>query len=156
MARDYISIGSSPADEPCAQVGEPDYHIKANKECKKFIELIRKELGKEPDGARLSVKGFPHDFGTYYEVVCWYDDALPDSVEYAFKCEAEAPTNWPPLVVGEAVEQEDGTILVRGGAILCPNCNSRHWSLTYKSPIDPAEDKFNCIHCGTDFKRYER
>ena len=34
--RDYFCIGSTPWDEPCAQVGEEDYRAKAPKECRRF------------------------------------------------------------------------------------------------------------------------
>ena len=92
---DYINIGPAPAEEDCAQVGDDDdYYVKAKIECRKFIELIRKELGPEPEGAKLVVKSFPHDFGNYCEVVCRYDVENEKAVEYAFKCEADAPTTW--------------------------------------------------------------
>ncbi len=74
-------------------------------ECRAYIQAIRKVLGEEPVGARLAVKSFPHDFGMYHEVVCFYDDNFPESVDYALLCEAEAPTTWaeagmqPPVPV---------------------------------------------------------
>lgn len=95
MAKDYISIGSSPCDEQCVQV-EPSgaYVGPMREECKRFLELVRKVMGEEPAGARLSIKGFPHDFGTYYEVVCYFDDDNEEARNYAFRCESEAPTRW--------------------------------------------------------------
>ncbi len=92
--REYLEIGSSPANEDCAQVGSPDYAERSRMECKRFIELIRAKLGVEPEGAVLSVKSFPHDLGSYREVICYYDDQYPASVDYAFKVESEAPTQW--------------------------------------------------------------
>lgn len=92
--RDYLSIGSTPCDEPCAQVGAEDYYARSMKECKAFIDLIRRKLGPEPNNARLAVKAFPHDFGTYHEVVCYYDDEDEKATEYAFKCEDDAPSKW--------------------------------------------------------------
>lgn len=93
--RDYIEIGPTPCDEQCQQVGMPSYDSeKANAECWAFLNQIRRIMGDEPDGARLSVKAFSHDFGTYREVVCYYDDAFAEAVEYAYKCEANSPSNW--------------------------------------------------------------
>lgn len=92
--RDYINIGATPADEPCAQVGEPNYQERAREECKRFIALLRKRFGNEPSGAQLKIKSFPHDFGSYLEVVCFYDPQLPESVDYAFRCEGETPLTW--------------------------------------------------------------
>ena len=93
--REYIELGSSPCDEECAQVGQADYETAARiRECLRFIDAIRAKLGPEPPGARLVVKGFSHDYGTYYEVVCWYDPKIDESVEYAFRCESESPKTW--------------------------------------------------------------
>lgn len=92
--REYLNIGSTPAEEDCAQIGSDDYAPRAKAECKRFIEVIRKKLGNEPAGATLKMKGFPHDFGTYYEVVCEYDENNEKAMNYAFKCESDAPTTW--------------------------------------------------------------
>ena len=94
MARDYMEIGSSPCDEPCAQVGEENYMERSREECKRFIELIRKKLGEEPPGAHLAVKSNPHDFGSYLDVVCHFEDSDEDATNYALLCESEAPRTW--------------------------------------------------------------
>ena len=95
MAKDYISIGGSPCDEQCVQVEPTGAYVGPMRDdCKRFMELIRKVLGQEPDGAYLSVKGFPHEFGTYYEVVCYFDDENEEARKYAFRCESESPTQW--------------------------------------------------------------
>ena len=92
--RDYLSIGSSPADEDCVQVGTENYAARARQECSRYIELLRLKFGPEPKGAELVVKGFPHDFGTYYEVVVWYDDNDRAGLEYALLLEGNAPATW--------------------------------------------------------------
>lgn len=94
MARDYIDIGPTPAEEECAQVGQPDYMHRARSECNRFIELLRRTLGPEPQGARLAVKSNPHDFGTYLEVVCYFDTDNEEAEKYAYRCEREAPARW--------------------------------------------------------------
>jgi len=92
--RDYIPYGPVPSGEDCEQVGRPDYDpVKARAECVRFISQIRKQFGPEPEGARLAVKSFPHDFGSYYEVVCYYDDSIEEAVTYAFNGE-ESWTTW--------------------------------------------------------------
>ncbi len=96
MPRDYMDIGPVPADEPCEQVGTPNYDPeKARQESTRFLNLIRKTLGDEPPGARLAVKSNPHDFGSYYSVVCHYEEDEVEAVRYALRCESEAPTEWP-------------------------------------------------------------
>ena len=91
---EYIALGPVPCTESCTQVGDENYRDHAIRECRAYIEAIRKKLGPEPEGAALRVKSFPHDFGTYYEAVCAYDSAIPEAVGYAFRCEAEAPQSW--------------------------------------------------------------
>ncbi len=92
--RDYIDIGPSPANEKCAQVGQADYARQARRECNRFIELLRKTIGEEPGSAYLATKSNPHAFGTYYEVVCYYDDTDEEATRYAVRCQDDAPTEW--------------------------------------------------------------
>ena len=92
--RDYFCIGPTPREEDCAQVGQPDYRRKAIAECTQFIQLIRDTLGPEPEGAELRVKAFEHDFGTYHEVVCWFDTDNEAAIEYAHRCDDDAPATW--------------------------------------------------------------
>jgi hypothetical protein len=94
--RDHITLGPTPAEEPCQQLGSPDYTPQlARAECTRFIRAIRHTLGEEPPGATLAVKGFPHDFGTYYEVVCYYEDGNDEATDYAYRAESESPARWP-------------------------------------------------------------
>lgn len=94
MNKDYVSLGPTPSEEPCAAVGQPRYREQALEECNRFIMFLRTVFGPEPDGAQLAVKWFPHDFGSYCEVVCYYDPAIQASVDYAFRCENETPSTW--------------------------------------------------------------
>lgn len=91
---DYLTLGSTPPEEDCAQVGQPDYNERSQRECKRFIALLRRTFGPEPEGARLAIKLFPHDFGSYREVVCYYENNNPKAIEYAFRCESETPATW--------------------------------------------------------------
>lgn len=91
---DYITIGSSPTEEDCAQVGSPDYQERSRNECKAFIAQLARVFGLPPEGARLTAKSFPHDFGSYREVVCYYDEEKPESAVYAFKLESNTPEKW--------------------------------------------------------------
>lgn len=62
--RDDFSIGPTPCDESCAYVGDLDYSRKAHAAYIRFIQLLRKKFGPEPEGAWLSGKWGPHDFGS--------------------------------------------------------------------------------------------
>lgn len=92
--RDYLSIGCSPADEECAQVGTENYWVRSGRECHAFLHQLTRIFGLAPAGAYLSVKTFPHDFGEYREVVCYFDTDVEESQEYAFRLESEAPAKW--------------------------------------------------------------
>jgi hypothetical protein len=94
---EYFTIGATPCNEECAQLGAPDYSERVRVEGRAFIDLIRRVLGPEPRGARLHVKGFPHDFGTYHEVVCTYDPAVDGAETYALRCENDAPAEWDDI-----------------------------------------------------------
>ncbi|MBI4201191.1 MAG: hypothetical protein HY531_02750 [Chloroflexi bacterium] len=90
-----MGIGSAPCDEECVSVNpKVDYLPAMRQECLRFMELIRKKLGPEPERARLTVKSNPHDFGAYLEVVCYYDDQDEEARGYAYRCESEAPMTW--------------------------------------------------------------
>ena len=95
--------GTTPSGESCAQVGsrEYDYLDRARREARAYIGLLRRLFGEEPDGARLSVKSHPHDFGTYLTVVCFFDPTSASAADYASRCEAEAPSEW-----GESARHE--------------------------------------------------
>jgi hypothetical protein len=91
---DIIWIGAAPLNEDCAQVGSPDYARKAKIECKAFIEAIRKVCGKEPEGARLTTKPQPYDFGSHYEVAVIFDGNNKEAADYADKVDRPAPATW--------------------------------------------------------------
>ena len=88
--QDCLDLGSSPSHEDCAQVGRDDYYELARRECRAYIGQLRRLLGDEPEGARLSVKSNPHDFGTYLSVVVFFDGDNPAALDYAYRCETGA------------------------------------------------------------------
>lgn len=72
---DYISIGSN----GFAQVGDPDYIEKSRVEMEILIETLKRSLPipeKFENILFYRVKSFPHDFGTYKEVVIKFNDDL--------------------------------------------------------------------------------
>lgn len=92
---DDIIIGSAPSEEDCVQVNpQGDYHEAMRAECRRFLGLILKKMGPEPPGAKLVIKENPHEFGSYDEVVCVFDNQDEEAIQYALRCEDEAPTTW--------------------------------------------------------------
>ncbi len=80
-----------------AQLGSPGYFDLARRECRLYIELLRRSLGAEPEGAHLAVKSNPHDFGTYLSVVCYFDRENAAAADYAYRCESEGPEEWDTI-----------------------------------------------------------
>lgn len=94
---DYVDLGgTTPPDESCAQVGsrEYDYYDRARREARAYIGLLRRTIGDEPDGARLTIKSHPHDFGTYLTLGIAVDPDNRIACEYASRCECEGPRQW--------------------------------------------------------------
>ncbi len=100
----FLEIGGTPCDEECAQTGVTRDAQEYNRlECRAYIEALRIKYGKEPEGAELRLKGSSHEFGTYYEVACHYDQNNEAARSYAFKVENGLATweeagFWKPVV----------------------------------------------------------
>lgn len=92
--RDYVTLGSAPCGEDCVQLGDENYHEKIYPECRRFIKQLRKQFGNEPFGAELKIKSFRHDFGTYHEVVCYFEDSDEVAMDYAYMLENNIPEYW--------------------------------------------------------------
>ena len=92
----YISIGSSPSDEDCAQTTNPDYDTLSRQECERFRQLILNICGPPPESAWVGVKKFPYecDSGFYREVVVFYHDTDSEGIDYAYWVENHSPTTW--------------------------------------------------------------
>lgn len=86
--KETLNIGSAPFEENCAQLGGRLYEELSRMECAAFKEQIIRKLGDPPGSARVVVKSFPHDFGSYREVCVVFDDEDEPATEYAYACEA--------------------------------------------------------------------
>lgn len=93
--KDFINIGSTPFEEDCAQVGSDNYEQVSRIECNRYRDLL-KEL--YPAG-NFKVKSFPHDFGSYLEVVAYYDedDENQDAIHAAYEAETSTYGTWKEL-----------------------------------------------------------
>ena len=98
MSIDYMSLGPTPCDEPCAQVGADDYSTRYRIECNAYCKQLIRMFGEPPDGARLITKGFPHDFGMYHEVVVEYNR---ETADYAMNVERNLPGRWDEEALNE-------------------------------------------------------
>lgn len=99
IMHNYINIGSVPCSEDCAQVGSPDYARLSRIECRAFKNQLQREF---PAGV-FRVKGFPHDFGTYHEVVAVLG-VSKEADEAAFSAEGGGREFWDSEAVNELEE----------------------------------------------------
>jgi len=81
--RDHIYIGSAPSDELCAQLGFPDFERLQSIELTQFLRMLRERFPL-PD---FRVKRESHDFGSYREVVAYFDDEDEDQAAQAYEAE---------------------------------------------------------------------
>ena len=106
--RDYLNIGSTPAGESCAQVGSSNYYNDSMVECIVFKHQLERLF---PDGC-FSKKAFYHEFGTYYEIVAWFETDLDETGEElssflqkqekaAYDAEANTPEYWDEEAIRE-------------------------------------------------------
>lgn len=99
-----IEIGSSPYGEDCAQVGQEGYAEQARRECNAFIGQLYRLLESKgfprndlPDDFVLRIKGNPHEFGTYYEVVCRFNEENPVSWKVFEILDGNCPELWDEI-----------------------------------------------------------
>ena len=88
---DYVTVGPTPSGENCVQVGEEDYEQRSRVETRAYINQLRRQFPNVPEGAKFAIKSFPHDFGTYSEVVVKYLEDNEEAVNFAFEVENNTP-----------------------------------------------------------------
>ena len=88
--RDFLTLGPTPSGESCEQVGEGYDRGHAVAECRTFVRQLQRLWPETSFG----VKGFPHDFGTYLEVVVWFDTSEKEEREAAYDVVNATPENW--------------------------------------------------------------
>lgn len=93
-----LSLGSSPAEEPCAQLGTANYDVRADAECcvyrDQLLRLYRAHHGTLPRGTYLKIAYKLHDYGNYYEVDVVYDPDARATVEAAIWLVDNIPAEW--------------------------------------------------------------
>lgn len=67
---------------------------KAVAEGRRYIRLLRRVIGREPDGSELRTRSNPHDLGTYYTVAYFFDEERPDHIAYMRRIENDGPLTW--------------------------------------------------------------
>lgn len=99
--KDYFELGSSPYREDCVQVKSgKDYRPEMTEELKRYKEQLEK-IFPIPDSltCHFGIKWFPHDFGSYGEIVIYYHNDIEEEVEFALFVEENLPNTWGDLEI---------------------------------------------------------
>ena len=94
--KNFINIGSSPAEEDCFQLGDA--------RCRRECLIYKRQLEREFPEGDFRIKAFPHDFGEYLEVVAYYDTEDEEATDLAFEAECDASQVWDKLALAEITE----------------------------------------------------
>ena len=88
--REYMTLGPTPCDEPCEQMGPHWDAAKARAEVRVYCAQLVRQFP-ACDRVLFGIKRESHDFGTYYEAAVYYDDADDLATEQAYRVERELP-----------------------------------------------------------------
>jgi len=98
--KDFLTLGPTPADEPCEQLGPGYDPEKARFECFTFARQLKRTF---PHG-EFGVKTFQHDFGSYMEVVAYFYSGETEELEYerlvneaCYLAESKTPEHWDEI-----------------------------------------------------------
>lgn len=95
---DYYDLCGTPAEEPCAQTGNNEYHDTQQQriEIAVFKEKILREIGSPPKGfVRFKTITNPHDFGDYLSLrIEWDDNVIDEEKWWNYINKIEAIGQW--------------------------------------------------------------
>ena len=102
MSEDEVTVGPTPAEESCAQVGSITFPERSRIECRVFRRMLARHFP-VPEGvqARLVIKQAEHEYGLYREVVVRCVGASGWS--YALQVERGAPPVWDEIAHAELI-----------------------------------------------------
>lgn len=145
MSYQTMTIGPSPCEENCAQVGRPDYDERSRRECRVFQRMLERLFPLPGDvPAQYVVKSFPHDFGAYREVCVRYDDTDARACDHAYQVEANTPPEWDAIARYELIWIERHAQLHR--AVQRGDLQPQELPEAYRGhdlPVLPAERSFS-------------
>lgn len=127
-----LSIGTTPANEHCPQLGAENYALRARTEGQAFLAQIRRvvdaaheagTLGEEPwtrlqDGrVRLCIVPCAHDFGTYYDGEVRFERDDEAACALASFIDSNLPGQWDKAALAyiHAEQERLGFVTNKGG-----------------------------------------
>src|SRR3954467_11791277 len=86
---DYLELGPVPCEENCQPVGMPEYD---GQMARRELNVYKYQLERMFPLLNFGVKWFPHDFGSYGEVVAYWNDE--EEMEAVYDIEDKLPMKW--------------------------------------------------------------
>lgn len=105
MREEFELATTTPHDEPCAQVGQPNFQMLSKIEARVLIGQLERIHGPASDHrAFFKVISCPHEFGTYSDVAVVYNDDFEESENYMLAVENGIPDRWDETAIKELTE----------------------------------------------------
>jgi hypothetical protein len=99
---DVITLGPTPCEESCAQLGTSTYPERSSIECRAFRRMLLRFFPPPMDeSARLVIQRQPYEQESYREVAVRYTRA--GGLEYALMLERNLPTRWDDVAREELI-----------------------------------------------------
>ena len=93
MAKDYLTLGPTPAAENCQQIGPNFEPFKARLEMIAYIDQLKRQFPQWIE-QKIYFRTKTFNAGEYSEVVVWFDDLNEESCSNAFDVENNIPEKW--------------------------------------------------------------
>lgn len=92
--RDWTTLGPTPAEEECEQVGTEKYDpYRARIETRVFVNMLRRIHKPEHTEIKLHTEN-GHDAGPYIEAAVYYDPQNDAAVQEMLRIEGGVPGKW--------------------------------------------------------------
>jgi hypothetical protein len=105
MRKETMEFDTTPSGEPCVQVGNPNIHTLARKEYSAIKGQLYRLHGSKLDKVGVQLRWFPHDFGSYPQVVIsWLemdDGNESEGQNIALDIESSWPEQWDEVAKTE-------------------------------------------------------
>lgn len=95
----HLYLGKSPADEPCAQLGQPNFYEQSCAELEALRNQLKRQFPHATCSIRLSCQDY--DFGEYQTLVAVFNPQNEQEVNHAYEMEKNFPKNWDELALEE-------------------------------------------------------
>lgn len=86
-----------PNNEPCIQLGKPNYSAFAKIEANVLMSQIVRNVGFPPVGCKMKLVARQHDFGTYYDIALVYDSKKKEHTKWMKVVESSLPESWDSI-----------------------------------------------------------